>query len=170
MQALPKLAHLIKQVNKSDFQGRLLAVDPGETTGLTIIDVSHPYPQCHNVALIIQDQIPSWPLEQFITPFTKILSTCTPTQIVYEAYHVYRWRLQEHAFSEVPTIQIIGALKTLAIQHKIPFLRQTAQVGKAFFTDQRLKSMDMYIPGAPHSRDSLRHCAHYLTFGPPTSK
>jgi hypothetical protein len=85
--------------------------------------------------------------------------------VVYEAYHIYRWRLEEHSFSKVPTIQIIGALRCIAIQHGIPQVEQTAQTGKAFWTDDKLKAFGVFEKGQKHARDSLRHALQYLTFG-----
>jgi hypothetical protein len=161
---LPKLCGLIRQVLASKprdpFVGRLLAVDPGETTGISVVDCTPGY-----VELVHQDQLPCWPLESAVGRFDRIFREHLPKFMVHEAYHVYKWRLQEHSFSEVPTIQIIGALRTIAILHGVPYAEQTAQTGKAFFTDHRLKSLDMHFPGQQHARDSLRHAAQYLTFG-----
>lgn len=161
MEELTALAKLREQVKKNtEFRGRLLAVDPGETTGITIIDVS-----AISTSLVLQEQVPTWPLEVAVKNFSRILSASLPNFLVYESYHVYSWRLNEHKFSEVPTIQIIGCLKTLAIQQGIKYGHQTAQTGKAFFTDHRLKSFNMFYTGQPHARDSLRHACQYLTFG-----
>ena len=142
------------------FEGTVLALDPGETTGLTQIIHYH-----DRTILRHLEQIPGWPLDDFIQAakagqYFQGISHC-----VYEAYHVYSWRLDEHRFSEIPTIQIIGCIKTLCIQQGIPYSTQTAQVGKGFFTDERLKQFDLYFPGKPHARDSLRHAAQFLTFG-----
>src|SRR5204863_7952354 len=139
--------------------GRLLAIDPGETTGVTIIDV-HP----HTIQLVGQMQIGSWPLEKSLHDFVAMFATAQPTQMVYEAYHVYSWRLNEHKFSEVPTLQIIGVLKALSILEHVPYTSQSAQVGKAFFTDKRLKALNLYFEGAPHARDSLRHALQFIAF------
>lgn len=161
-QDLPDFHKLVRQLkrNHNPFQGRLLAIDPGETTGMTIIDAHPDY-----IELVGQMQVGSWPLEKSLFDFVQIFATAKPTQMVYESYHVYSWRLNEHKFSEVPTLQIIGVLKALSILEHIPYAAQSAQVGKAFFTDKRLKGLNLYFEGAPHARDSLRHALQYIAFG-----
>lgn len=161
-QDLPDFYKLVNQLkrNTTPFTGRLLAIDPGETTGITIID-AHPT----SIQLVGQMQIGSWPLEKSLLDFVGIFATAKPTQMVYESYHIYSWRIQEHKFSEVPTLQIIGVLKALSILEHVPYTSQSAQVGKAFFTDKRLRSLNLYFEGAPHARDSLRHALQYITFG-----
>lgn len=157
---LPLLHDFILKVGKNQFEGTVLALDPGETTGLTKITRYK-----DKTILMHQEQIPSWPLEKFIDTCTSWRYFSGISVCVYEAYHVYSWRLDEHRFSEIPTIQIIGAIKTFCIQHGIPYVSQTAQVGKGFFTDERLQSLGMYFSGKKHARDSLRHAAQFLTFG-----
>jgi len=162
MTELPKLRALVAALKRYRFYGRLLAVDPGETTGYCVLDVTH-----ESIKLLIQGQILAWPIERSITHLTHIFTTQLPTEVVYEAYHIYSWRLEEHRFSEVPTIQIIGCLKTLAFQRGLRVSHQTAQVGKSFFKDEMLRRVDMYYEGQPHARDSLRHALQFITFGPP---
>lgn len=92
------------------------------------------------------------------------MDTYRPNFVVYEAYHVYKWKLEEHTFSRVPTIQIIGCLRTHCILRDIPNDEQTAQIGKGFATDAKLKLWDLYLPGLVHARDAIRHGAHWLLF------
>jgi hypothetical protein len=162
-QDLPAFYKLVHQLRRNDFCGRLIAIDPGETTGVTIIDCTPT-----NIHLFAQLQIGSWPLEKSLNDFVALFATTKPSQMVYESYHIYKWRLAEHTFSEVPTLQIIGVLKAIAILESVPYTSQTAQAGKAFFTDKRLKDLKLYFEGAPHARDSLRHALQYIAFGEPT--
>ena len=157
----PPLHNLIRQIKKHNFQGRLLAIDPGETTGYAIFERTET-----STLLTEAGQIPSWPLELGIPWLRKTLSA-QPKHVVYEAYHVYKWRLAEHTFSEVPTIQIIGCLKTLCISAGIPYSRQTALMGKSFATDSKLEYWGFYLPGLVHARDAIRHGCQFLLFGPP---
>ena len=157
-----KLVELRHRVNKSKFEGTLIALDPGETTGVTVVHV--PFSQ-DSIDIRHQCQIKSWPLERFIGDFNTMLALYKPEFVVFESYHVYAWRLNEHTFSEVPTIQIIGSLQTLCHLQKIPYGEQTAQTGKAFWTDERLKTFGVFKTGEKHARDSLRHALQYLVFG-----
>jgi len=155
-----KLHKLRQQVKKSDFYGCVLAMDPGETTGWALLEC-----QSHHTLLINQGQIDSWPLEVGVPSLEGLIKDVAPDFLVYEAYHIYAWRSNEHKFSEVPTLQIIGAIKTLSVQQGVMVGCQTAQTGKAFFTDDRLKSMNLYVEGQKHARDALRHACQFVTFG-----
>jgi hypothetical protein len=157
---LEELGKLLLKTERNPFRGTLIAVDPGETTGITVATRTD-----LGAWLNGQDQIDSWPLDKFVWSFHTLIFKTRPDLVVLESYHVYAWRLNEHTYSEVPTIQIIGALKALCILNAIPYVEQNAQTGKAFFTDDRLKRMNMYFEGAKHARDSLRHAAQFLTFG-----
>jgi hypothetical protein len=161
----PKLHELITRLNKHDFRGRIAIFDPGETTGFACFQRT-----AEVTVLLGCQQIPTWPIESGYLELQKVLDEYRPSRVLYEAYHVYKWRLEEHTFSEVPTIQIIGALKLLLLQRGIPYSNQTAQVGKGFCTDDKLKYWDLYMPGKVHARDAIRHGCHFLLFGQQESK
>lgn len=158
---LPKLHQMILQLNRCKFEGQLLSVDPGHTSGINILSHTKEMTRLEFAA-----QLPTWPLESGVDKFTEVLAAFPAvTACVYESYHIYDWKLEQHSFAEVPTIQIIGCLKTLLIQHKIPYGYQSAQIGKGFCTDRKLEVWDLWLPGLVHARDSLRHGCHYLLFG-----
>lgn len=157
---VPLLHKLRMQVKKSSFVGTVLALDPGETTGWSVLRVSP-----EHIELIVQGQFSTWPLDEALPGLTQLLDVYEPNFLVFESYHIYSWRLNEHSFNEVPTIQIIGMIKTLSLQRSINFGEQTAQTGKAFFTDPRLKMLGLYFEGQKHARDSLRHACQFVTFG-----
>jgi len=155
----PQLHNLIKQVKKHDFRGRLAVFDPGETTGFAIFERGEDH-----TTLIHTAQLDTWPLEQNINVLHDAFA-CNPKHVVYEAYHIYKWRLQEHTFSEVPTIQLIGIIKYLCILRDIPYTKQTALTGKSFCTDSKLEYWGLYHPGQIHARDAIRHGCQFLLFG-----
>lgn len=165
---LPALHDLICRVNRAQgvppFQGTLLALDPGETTGASVFEHSGSG-SSGGTRLIHAAQLNTWPLENCVDQLTNIIREHSPRFLVFESYHIYSWRLDEHKFNEVPTIQIIGSLKTLAIQRSIPYHAQTAQVGKGFVSDEKLKRWNLWDAGSTHARDSMRHGCHYLLFG-----
>ena len=135
--------------------------DPGETTGYALFESS-----VDDVKLLKWDQLKSWPLEQSVEKFSPILSMEPAiTQVVFESYQMYSWKEKEHHFSDIPTLQIIGCLKTLCIQHLIPYKSQTPQIAKQFVTDQKLEAWNFWKPGMRHSRDAIRHGIYYLIFG-----
>lgn len=161
---IPGLEKLRLQVKKSYYVGTVLALDPGETTGWSVLAVGNTS-LGGGIKLLDQGQYKSWPIEDGLKSLTEIVFEYLPDFIVFESYHVYAWRLNEHTFSEVPTIQLIGMIKTIALQRSINFGEQTAQTGKAFFTDKRLESLGILFEGQKHARDSLRHACQFITFG-----
>lgn len=161
MRDLPELHKLIKQLNKCKFTGYLLAVDPGHTTGVSVF-----YHDDEKTQLVYADQPKTWPFESAPAEFTRILDAYPNIGFcVYEAYNIYDWKLEQHSFSEVPTIQVIGCLKTLLCQRKIPFAWHSAQIGKGFCSDRKLEVWNLWLPALVHARDSIRHGCHYLLFG-----
>ena len=156
----PNLHNLIRQIKKHDFRGRLVALDPGETTGFAMFERYET-----ETILTAAQQLNTWPMEKAVPEFKAVINSYRPDFVVYETYHVYKWRLQEHAFSEVPTIQLIGAIKLLCIERNIPYYKQTALTGKSFATDPKLEYWGFYLPGLVHARDAIRHGCQYLLFG-----
>ena len=156
---LHKLHALIQQVGRCSFSGRLWCVDPGETTGTAIFEHSK-----DQTTLINAQQVKTWPIEDAVSSLTQQLRDYTPNLVVFESYHIYDWKLAQHSFADVPTLQIIGVMKTLCIQRNVPFVAQSAQTGKGFVTDDRLKLWSLHIPGQVHSRDAVRHGCQYLIF------
>ena len=44
------------------------------------------------------------------------------------------------------------------------FYKQTAADGKAFYSDAKLKEMELYVKGLKHGMDATRHLLHWATF------
>ncbi len=134
--------------------GRLLALDPGETTGFAIFEdgILEQYGQIETFTVVdsvkvLQDRI------------------IEATHVVVENYQVYAWKLKEHKFSTLHTPRLIGCIETLCILAGVgPPTKQTAQNAKKFTTDEKLKHWGMYVKGKPHARDAIRHGVFYTVF------
>lgn len=164
-----KHVHTAKPIQP--FRGRLLALDPGETTGWSVWD-SHD--NCTRYELEGAGQLATWDKDRHsinscVINFQRLLDTVKPDRAVLETYRVYEWKAESHAWSDVPTLRIIGSMETRLIDLGIPYSFQTAQVAKNFVTDDRLKEWSFYKRGERHSRDSMRHGLYYLLFGQPAS-
>lgn len=147
--------------SKNPFRGSLLSLDPGHTTGFAFWCVENNGPQ-----IVKSGQLRSWHNEELVfDEFHKLLKTTD--RVVMESYQVYDWKKDEHSFSQVPTIQIIGCIKTLCQLEKKPYYTQTAQVAKQFVTDEKLEKWGMWKVGERHARDSIRHGCYWLLFGKP---
>lgn len=143
------------------FEGRLLTLDPGQTTGWSLWDC---IPGNDDIR-IAHGQLPSWPIGLAVNGFGEMLQKYAPTFCVYESYHIYDWKLETHSFSDVPTLRIIGSFETQLIQRGIPYTYQSAQVAKGFVDDARLKDFGYWEAGMKHSRDAHRHAIYFLCFG-----
>jgi hypothetical protein len=167
---LTDYVHSINEAKKvSPFYGRVLALDPGETTGFAVFD-SRPDGVGETAKARLVDwmeinQIKTWPERDCVQNLTALFDRIRPTILVYESYRVYDWKSDDHKWSPVHTTQVIGSIWTLAIQRSIPRCEQSAQNAKGFWTDDRLKDYGIYLKAVKHGRDATRHAMHFLCFG-----
>ncbi len=148
------------------FTGTLLALDPGETTGWTTFTYDKDRDQ---YTMLECGQATTFPMEQSVESLQNLLKKFKPDHVVFERYAVYEWKTDSHAWSDVPTLRVIGCIQTLCIQQGIPYSEQTAQVAKNFCTDSKLMTWGFYDRAQRHSRDAIRHATYYLMFGPKNS-
>ena len=133
---------------------RVLALDPGQTTGVAVVEDGQ---------LIEWLQLSTKDIPTGITALEKLYDETQPHYIVSEAYKIYGWKKDTHAWSELHTSQLIGVIKTLSQQKDIPHEERMAQEAKVFCTDAKLEEWGMYKPGMKHARDAIRHgCFSYL--------
>ena len=155
-----RAVHKAKKV--TPFIGTVLALDPGETTGWSIFNST----DGKHYNLVAQGQAKTWEMPEAVKNLADLLATYKPDHVVHEVYAVYEWKAQDHSWSQIPTLRIIGCLETLCIQQSIPYSAQTAQIAKNFCTDDKLKVWNFYIKGARHARDAIRHGTYFLMFRP----
>jgi hypothetical protein len=155
------LASQLKAKPHLKIEGNLLALDPGETTGWSI---------WADGKLKDQGQVKTWPMEVCVPALQTVITLSSPSIVVYESYQVYEWKTEDHTWSQIPTVQVIGCLQTLLLMQKIPYHTQTAQVAKQFVSDERLEQWDFWFKGVRHARDSIRHGLYFQLFGPSNTK
>lgn len=128
---------------------RVLAVDPGLTVGYATFDSdadNYEAYQCHKWPFLNwadPDQHKAWfdivVVERFtITPQTLKMSR------------------QPHP------IEVIGVLRWWCESTSTTLIEQTPSEAKSFMTNDRLKHLGLYEPGADHANDAVRHLALYL--------
>lgn len=162
LQKFHQFTTTIRRAKKADFYGSVLALDPGETTGYAILNRT---PEMTSLASA--GQIKTWPMPHCVTDIGRLFEETKPNFLVYESYHIYSWKTQQHTHSEVATIQVIGSIQTLAILQGLPYATQSAQIGKEFCTDSKLEGWNLWLPGLRHARDAIRHACYFLLFGKP---
>lgn len=189
MTPLPeKLKDLLKQrweaQNQEPWHGWLVAIDPGETTGVVALhdtdiavlkQVKTPGFSNKPLRPDVEDPDPLWwQVDSVCCRNETVLSdfdehTCT---IVLEDYRIYGWKSDEHAWSDVHTLRLIGAIEHAASIYEFPLYKQSAHQGKSFWNDQKLERFGLTEitrelgsdTKVRHTRDALRHALQFLTF------
>ena len=160
----PDLAYVIEQERqKHPERGKLadcvVAIDPGETTGLTYMVGSV-------VGESIQVKTPTVEdLEELLRWLNSLRAAYHVNVAVIESYRIFSWKAEQHVWAGLHTPQLIGALRLWFRMERIPVVMQSPQVAKGFVTDQKLKDWDLWVKGQPHARDAIRHGIYFQIFG-----
>lgn len=142
---------------------RLLCIDPGETTGVSMFENGQPV-YFNQLATIDKKGNLNWDI------LFKLFEETNPTHIVCENYRIYAHKLEQHSSSSVPTLRLIGGIDLICHQKNIPLKYQMAIQAKGFTTDDKLKAWGMWEKGMKHCRDSLRHGVYYFVSLKPDKK
>lgn len=131
---------------------RVLAFDPGETTGVALIDT-----RAHEFFVgnfIFPDNLYTF-LSDSLTPETLL------DHIIIEQFILYAYKAKAKSWSKFPEIRAQGAIEYAAFQADIPYTLQTASVAKQAIKDSFLKEHNLYKTNA-HERDAVRHAVTFL--------
>lgn len=135
----------------------VLAVDPGETTGL--------YLKVGNASTITGE----FSYEEMREECQKAIADgywfgckvkCIEAVVV-ETFRVYPQKAQALTHDTLLPSRIIGMLDFVAYYHNIPVVFQSASEVKGFWTDERLRE-NGYWHESKHVRDAMRHALYYL--------
>ena len=129
---------------------RILAFDPGGTTGYAVLIDDK------------DDKIDTGILEgEHHHPLLNFLHDWAPETIVYERFD-YR-RNKKHA--ELDSVEYIGVIKMYGQMTNCPIIEQPQLKGqKGFWTDDKLKELELYTPNITHPNDAVRQLLYYITF------
>lgn len=137
---------------------RILGVDPGGTTGLSVLEHLHLFDQ------------PPWHIEpsEVLGPtvvplITSMLRLQPPTIVACERFVVSRRAGRSRTAGAGETARnIIGAVLAACEEQDIPVARYTASQVKAWATDRRLEVAGLIKPtrGLGHARDATRHALY----------
>lgn len=140
----------------------ILALDPGETTGLALWDPSSKQ--------VLMCQLETKSLEEGFDKLHAIinyLSLDNPSMrhVRYEDYRVYGHMTEQHAFASLHTAKLIGCIVAACHLAQVTSSCALAIHAKTFFTDEKLRMFGMYAPGMKHSRDAVRHLLRHISEG-----
>lgn len=133
----------------------ILALDPGETTGVAIWEGS--------LERVEMFQLETKDVGQAFDTLREVVCHFKPDHIRAEEYRVYNWMAESHSWSVLHTPQLIGAIRVLAHLEKVPLTLKLAQHAKATWNDSVLKQSGCYTPGLKHARDACRHLLFYMS-------
>lgn len=132
---------------------RILAIDPGITTGVVIALIPADGPVLLSIDEARMDHLDYWDLLEKIDPHF----------IVCESFE-YRNRARDNL--ELYSCELIGITK---LYEQTPGMltqlkMQPASMGKSV-SDAMLKKQNLYVRGNPHGRDALRHFVYWFQNG-----
>ncbi len=132
-------------------QGYVFAVDPGLTTGISLVAVDGR--EAHQ---LVVTQVGH---ERFGFLAELIIPTFRP-HVVIEDFII---TANTAAKSQAPwSLRQIGVAEYLADKYGCPFTTQPPSAAKAFVSNDKLKGLGWYARGQDHGRDAQRHAVLYL--------
>lgn len=134
---------------------KVLAIDPGMTTGLAYGVITTGKPM-----VITTDQKKMTHIELW----HEIVSQM-PEWVVCEDFE---YRNKSRTGLILYSLELIGVCELYAAMsdNECTLWRQKASVGKGYYSDAHLRKHGVYVRGRPHGMDALRHLLHWYTFGP----
>lgn len=139
---------------------RILAVDPGPTTGFALFDsdgMQGPNPHCWFEPLDTNDE-PHTNLWNIINDFNVDV-------LVVERFEFRQSDAQTRSKIDYRAGEYVGVCCLWAQQEGIKLVLQQAAQAKAFWMDDKIKQLTLWRPEAfPHGIDALRHLMYYVTF------
>jgi hypothetical protein len=133
---------------------RILALDPGITTGYVTASV----PEMQPILLICGED------KMTHRELWLLLENVSPDIIVCESFE-YRSRARDNV--ELFSREMIGVVNLYDQSNRgVKLVMQSAAKGKSYFgDDKKLKELGVYKVGKPHGRDAMRHFLQWLMFG-----
>jgi hypothetical protein len=123
---------------------RYLGVDPGETTGLVLLDTTDTFTHYHVNSL---------------ARLYSVLLNIQPDYIICEDFD-----RREKPGRIAPILKGIGVVQLYAEQYTVPVELQSASYGKGFWDNGKLKQAGAYKPSMKHANDAARHVLQYISF------
>jgi len=141
----------------------ILALDPGGTTGFCIyrpvlqgLERGQIGPHEHHDEL---DNL----LEQL---FCSCVNMGEELHIVCEQFEFRKTERHRDFINYIPR-EYIGVVKLFFKKMRAPALQlhfQSASQAKGFWDDDKLKKLDLWVPGKTHADDATRHYLYYRVF------
>ena len=122
---------------------KVLALDPGVTTGFATLDVT---------GSVHADQV-----KCDHRAFYDFLVGYQPQEIVFE-----RFEYQRRDKVVLWPVEVIGIIRLYGEQFEIPMWAQTPSQAKNLWTDDKLRKIGVHQTGLKHGMDAMRHLLYHL--------
>jgi hypothetical protein len=137
----------------------LTAIDPGGTTGIAMYDAQYIrgsyFKQQYDVMHL-------GPGDHYEDLYSLLERRRTHNSIVIAEGFDNR----DNPAARITSAEYNGVVKLWRDRNPdVPVVFQTAALGKGFWTDDKLKKVDLYFKGFKHGRDAMRHLLHYMAHG-----
>jgi hypothetical protein len=135
---------------------RIVALDPGGTTGLAFFERS----SAGDEGAWSHQQLAG---EHHLGLYSKLVEL-HPEVVIYERFMYQRRELDKGVSLVLDSVEYIGVTKLYHAVNveTVDLICQTPAQAKNLWTDDKLKKLGLYIPGAPHAMDATRHLLYYL--------
>lgn len=117
---------------------KILAFDPGVTTGITTLNTD-------------TEEYFFFQKEFSHESLWKFLCECDPNTVLYESF-IFRQNNKAIYIG----VEFIGIIKLWAQMCERQIQSFAPSQSKAFWKDDKIKSLGLWMPGYPHAMDSLR--------------
>jgi len=138
------------------YPDRILAFDPGGTTGWALQQVVDDYHRPINPRISL-GHIDGNGYHKILLEF---LHETVPSTIVYERFD-YRMKKRK---VELEAVEYIGVIKLYSQMTNCPIIEQPQMKDtNSFWDNDKLKALGIYTVGVTHSNDAARQLLHYIT-------
>lgn len=141
---------------------KIIAIDPGETTGICAFDSGELISATQLDTASLSDAYYS--IRQYCVTIFSSDQLSPPTKIVCEDYEIYAHKLKQHTWAKLHTPKVIGICAAIAYDLNSIFITRLASNPKSFVTDVYLRQNNLYIKGKRHARDAVRHAIYEVIY------
>lgn len=158
----------------------IIWLDPGQTTGMARWISPEVHDNRRNMGILepVKDvevaQVenchePSG-LAELCSTLNKWMYLCVPIRegSCLVGVESFDYRLNERYRDKIDYTapEVIGATRLWALERpSVVLMRRTAAAAKAFWTDDKIKKVGLWVPSQRHAMDALRHLLYQITFG-----
>jgi len=142
---------------------KILAVDPGRTTGICLLDSDGDRIKVETAYEILwEDRFPGLKALVACTLVNHINRPLSTLAVVIESFRLRQGRAQELAGSDFPSLQIIGILQAFMYVVSPELVAQIVFQEPSCMTRVSILEADRsWVEGSPHKMDAYKHARYY---------